>query len=53
MQYYNSLVGFQNKLSPDIMKYYVHEFCFILVVLMFCSLGQQVDNEVDLLELLF
>ncbi|XP_045455162.1 uncharacterized protein LOC123664701 [Melitaea cinxia] len=43
-------IAISNKLSPDIMKYYVHEFCFILVVLMFCSLGQQVDNECEKLE---
>ncbi|KOB73651.1 Odorant receptor [Operophtera brumata] len=43
-------VDHYNKLSPDTMKYYVHEFCFILVVLVFCLLGQQVDNESALLE---
>ncbi|XP_048004611.1 odorant receptor 13a-like [Leguminivora glycinivorella] len=39
-----------NKTSPDTMKYYVHEFCFIMVVLMFCTLGQQVENECARLE---
>ncbi|CAB3220880.1 unnamed protein product [Arctia plantaginis] len=32
------------------MKYYLHEFCFIAVVLSFCLLGQQVDNESEILE---
>ncbi|KAG6459289.1 hypothetical protein O3G_MSEX011300 [Manduca sexta] len=40
------LVG-QEKLSPDTTKYYVHEFCFIQVVLMFCLLGQHVENELE------
>ncbi|CAK1589706.1 unnamed protein product [Parnassius mnemosyne] len=37
--------------SADVMKYFVHEFCFILVVLMFCLLGQKVENECEKLEL--
>ncbi|CAH0714998.1 unnamed protein product, partial [Brenthis ino] len=43
-------IAISDKLSPDILKYYVHEFCFILVVFMFCFLGQQVDNECERLE---
>ncbi|KAL0810906.1 hypothetical protein ABMA28_010205 [Loxostege sticticalis] len=43
-------IAVSDKLSPDTIKYYVHEFCFILVVLMFCLLGQQVDNECEQLE---
>ncbi|CAG9568626.1 unnamed protein product [Danaus chrysippus] len=43
-------IAISDKLSPDTMKYYVHELCFILVVLMFCSLGQKVDNECEKLE---
>ncbi|KAH9634858.1 hypothetical protein HF086_005180 [Spodoptera exigua] len=38
-------IAVSNKVSLDTMKYYIHEFCFILVVLMFCLVGQQVDNE--------
>nr|QIJ45788.1 olfactory receptor [Glyphodes pyloalis] len=44
-------IAISNKLSPDTIKYYVHEFCFIMVVLMFCLLGQQVDTECEQLEL--
>ncbi|XP_063834085.1 odorant receptor 24a-like [Ostrinia nubilalis] len=43
-------IAISEKLSPDTIKYYVHEFCFIMVVLMFCLLGQQVDNECANLE---
>ncbi|XP_026497735.2 odorant receptor 85b-like [Vanessa tameamea] len=43
-------IAISDKLSPDVMKYYVHEFCFILVVLLFCYLGQQVENESEQLE---
>ncbi|XP_023936040.2 uncharacterized protein LOC112044424 [Bicyclus anynana] len=43
-------IAISDKLSPDVMKYYVHEICFIMVVLMFCFLGQQVDNECEKLE---
>ncbi|KAJ8708716.1 hypothetical protein PYW08_010098 [Mythimna loreyi] len=43
-------ITISNKLSLDTTKYYVHEFCFILVVLMFCLIGQQVENECDELE---
>ncbi|XP_075986045.1 odorant receptor 13a-like [Anticarsia gemmatalis] len=43
-------IAISNKLSLDTMKYYVHEFCFILVVLMFCLMGQQVENECEILE---
>ncbi|KAJ8708362.1 hypothetical protein PYW07_010487 [Mythimna separata] len=43
-------IAISNKLSLDTMKYYVHEFCFILVVLMFCLMGQQVENECEALE---
>ncbi|OWR51773.1 olfactory receptor like protein [Danaus plexippus plexippus] len=43
-------IAISDKLSPDTMKYYVHELCFVLVVLMFCYLGQQVDNECEKLE---
>ncbi|XP_013190966.1 uncharacterized protein LOC106135264 [Amyelois transitella] len=43
-------IAVSNKLSPDTMKYYVHEFCFIMVVLMFCLLGQQIENECEKLE---
>nr|ALM26235.1 odorant receptor 45 [Athetis dissimilis] len=43
-------IAISNKLSLDTMKYYVHEFCFILVVLMFCLMGQQVTNECEALE---
>lgn len=39
--------NFQNETSPEVLKYYVHEFCFIMVVLMFCLLGQQIQNEVN------
>ncbi|CAH1641796.1 unnamed protein product [Spodoptera littoralis] len=39
-------IAVSNKLSLDTFKYYIHEFCFILVVLMFCLIGQQVENEV-------
>ncbi|KAI8423698.1 hypothetical protein MSG28_012731 [Choristoneura fumiferana] len=38
-------IAISDKSSPDTIKYYIHEFCFILVVLMFCLLGQQVENE--------
>nr|WPO56474.1 odorant receptor [Leucinodes orbonalis] len=44
-------IAISDKLSPDTIKYYVHEFCFIMVVLMFCLLGQQVDIECADLEL--
>ncbi|CAH2058199.1 unnamed protein product, partial [Iphiclides podalirius] len=44
-------IAISSKLSPDMMKYYVHEICFILVVFMFCLLGQQVQNECEKLEL--
>ncbi|XP_026753116.3 uncharacterized protein LOC113513323 [Galleria mellonella] len=40
-----------DKLSLDTMKYYTHELCFILVVLMFCLLGQQVENECEKLDI--
>nr|AEF32141.1 odorant receptor [Spodoptera exigua] len=43
-------IAVSNKVSLDTMKYYIHEFCFILVVLMFCLVGQQVDNECEALE---
>ncbi|XP_063897328.1 uncharacterized protein LOC110381719 [Helicoverpa armigera] len=43
-------IAISDKLSLDTMKYYVHEFCFILMVLMFCLLGQQVENECEALE---
>uniref|UniRef100_C0L8M7 Odorant receptor n=1 Tax=Ctenopseustis obliquana TaxID=65030 RepID=C0L8M7_9NEOP len=43
-------IAISDKSSPDTIKYYVHEFCFILVVLMFCLLGQQVENESQKLE---
>ncbi|XP_041971709.1 uncharacterized protein LOC121727783 [Aricia agestis] len=43
-------IAISDKLSMDTAKYYVHEFCFILVVLLFCSLGQQVQNECEKLE---
>ncbi|XP_047510427.1 odorant receptor 4-like [Pieris napi] len=39
------------KLALNTIKYYIHEFCFILVVLMFCALGQQVENQCEKLEL--
>ncbi|NP_001159623.1 olfactory receptor-like [Bombyx mori] len=44
-------IAISDKLSPDTIKYYVHEICFIFVVLMFCLLGQQVDDECASLEL--
>ncbi|XP_072946198.1 uncharacterized protein [Epargyreus clarus] len=43
-------IAISDKLSPENMKYYVHEFCYTLVVLMFCLLGQQVENECEKLE---
>nr|QZH55125.1 odorant receptor 29 [Achelura yunnanensis] len=43
-------IAISDKLSLDTMKYYVHESCFILVVYMFCLLGQQVDDECENLE---
>nr|ACJ12929.2 odorant receptor 3 [Epiphyas postvittana] len=43
-------IAISDKSAPDTMKYYIHEFCFILVVLMFCLLGQQVANESQQLE---
>ncbi|XP_053620404.1 uncharacterized protein LOC128680933 isoform X2 [Plodia interpunctella] len=43
-------IAVSDKLSPETMKYYVHEFCFIIVVLMFCLLGQQIENECEKLE---
>ncbi|KAG6459288.1 hypothetical protein O3G_MSEX011296 [Manduca sexta] len=43
-------IATSEKLTPDTIKYYVHEFCFILIVLMFCLLGQQVENECRELE---
>ncbi|XP_037301451.1 uncharacterized protein LOC115449366 [Manduca sexta] len=43
-------IATSEKLSPDTTKYYVHEFCFIQVVLMFCLLGQHVENECEKLE---
>ncbi|XP_022837259.1 uncharacterized protein LOC111364584 [Spodoptera litura] len=43
-------IAVSNKLSLDTFKYYIHEFCFILVVLMFCLIGQQVENECEALE---
>nr|AXF48762.1 odorant receptors OR3.2 [Lobesia botrana] len=43
-------IAISNKSSPDTMKYYLHEFCFIMVVLTFCLLGQQVENECAKLE---
>lgn len=48
LSYYFLNVFFQNKLAIDTLKYYIHGLCFILVVLMFCSLGQQVENEVNI-----
>nr|WEG72112.1 odorant-receptor-16 [Grapholita molesta] len=43
-------IAISDKTSPETMKYYVHELCFIMVVLMFCILGQQVENECARLE---
>nr|AZB49438.1 olfactory receptor 24 [Heortia vitessoides] len=43
-------IAISDKTAPDTMKYYAHEICFIMVVLMFCLLGQQVDSECALLE---
>ncbi|VVC87830.1 unnamed protein product [Leptidea sinapis] len=45
-----SLDNMADKFSVDIVKYYVHELCFILVVFMFCYLGQQVENQCEYLE---
>nr|AOE48039.1 putative odorant receptor OR34 [Athetis lepigone] len=43
-------IAISNKLSLDTLKYYVHEFCIIFIVLMFCLIGQQVMNECEALE---
>ncbi|KAM3962203.1 olfactory receptor-like [Aphomia sociella] len=43
-------IAVSDKLSLDTIKYYIHEVCFIAVVLMFCLLGQQVENECTKLE---
>ncbi|XP_050668485.1 odorant receptor 47a-like [Leptidea sinapis] len=43
-------IAVSDKFSVDIVKYYVHELCFILVVFMFCYLGQQVENQCEYLE---
>ncbi|XP_039745207.1 odorant receptor 13a-like [Pararge aegeria] len=43
-------IAISDKLSPDVIKYYVHEFCYTLVVLMFCYLGQAIDNECEKFE---
>nr|AQQ73522.1 olfactory receptor 49 [Heliconius melpomene rosina] len=44
-------IAISDKLSPDTVKYYIHEICNILIVLMLCSLGQQVENECEQLEM--
>ncbi|XP_052751045.1 odorant receptor 4-like [Galleria mellonella] len=44
-------IAISDKLSLDTMKYYILEFCFILVVLVVCLLGQQVDNECEQLDI--
>nr|AXY83453.1 putative odorant receptor 9 [Conopomorpha sinensis] len=43
-------IALSNKLSSEVIKYYVHELCFIAVVMMFCLLGQQIQNECEKLE---
>ncbi|CAG4980815.1 unnamed protein product [Colias eurytheme] len=43
-------IAVSNKFTLDTMKYYVHELCFILVVFMFCFLGQQVENQCEKLD---
>nr|ARO70262.1 Odorant Receptor 50 [Dendrolimus punctatus] len=43
-------IAVSEKFTLDTMKYYVHGFCVIMFVLMFCSLGQKIDNECDTLE---
>ncbi|XP_059056223.1 uncharacterized protein LOC131850087 [Achroia grisella] len=44
-------IAVSDKLSLDTMKYYTHAMSFILVVLMFCLLGQQVENQCENLEI--
>ncbi|XP_034826149.1 odorant receptor 13a-like [Maniola hyperantus] len=43
-------IAISDRMSLDVMKYCVHEFCYTLVVLMFCFLGQKVDDECEKLE---
>ncbi|XP_011565879.3 uncharacterized protein LOC105395621 [Plutella xylostella] len=43
-------IAISNKFALEVIKYYVHEFCFIIVVLMFCLLGQQLQDECEKLE---
>ncbi|CAH0403343.1 unnamed protein product [Chilo suppressalis] len=43
-------IAISDKLALDTMKYYMHGFCFIMMVLLLCTLGQQVNNECEKLE---
>ncbi|XP_068624057.1 odorant receptor 13a-like [Battus philenor] len=43
-------IAVASKFSSDTMKYFIHGMVFTLVVLMFCLLGQQVENKCEKLE---
>ncbi|XP_026748453.1 uncharacterized protein LOC113509336 [Galleria mellonella] len=44
-------IAISDKLALDTMKYYVIEFCYIMVMMVYCFLGQQVDNECEKLDI--
>ncbi|XP_049881328.1 uncharacterized protein LOC126377567 [Pectinophora gossypiella] len=44
-------VAISHKLSHELIKYVMHEFFFTLMVLQFCVMGQQIQNECDKLEM--
>nr|AXY83386.1 putative odorant receptor 8 [Conopomorpha sinensis] len=43
-------IAISDKLSSDVIKYYLHEVCFVMIVMIFCFLGQQIENECEELE---